>query len=146
MNPTQNPQDALKATRLVWLALMLGQVIMAVAFVAIRPSVPGSGAADTPWLLPWLPLVAVPVAIGIGLFMRSQIFKANWRGNVITPEGYIKAHLLAGAIIEAPSLLGLALMVVHQDLLLGLLPTAIALAVMAGMFPNGKPMHEPTEP
>lgn len=80
------------------------------------------------------------VALIIGHVARSQAYKAQWKGEAITPAGYIKGNSLFFTAITggAVALLGLSMAGGWPA------PTFAAAPIIIGLlifnFPNGKPM------
>ena len=77
-------------------------------------------------------------------FIRNQIYKSHWQGNVITPAGYRRGNIIFFAMIDVimfVAILGTLL----SGLLVGLLAAAGAGVVQVINYPSGGPMR-PTPP
>lgn len=133
---------ALRRLRLRWLVALMTNLPLPFIVLPITGSAwleqqPG-GAASQAMLL------AVVLGVGsvlLGLFTRNQVYKANWRGEVISPDGYVKANTLLFAAINCGAYALFVLSVVKSYPA----PTFAAAPVYAGLlafnFPNGRPMQ-----
>lgn len=134
----------LAALRLIWGALLFGEVVLAGVAIAVMLDADPADAGLAS-LLRYAAVAALVVVTPLSLFIRNQVYKANWRENVITPQGYIKANLVMLSMLEGVATAALVMVfVVGVDWLL-LSVAAAAAAVQAVNFPTGKPMR-PTEP
>ena len=100
-------------TRLLWgLAMVL---VLPMPFVAGAATATASGMA---WLeteqggaaASWnTTALTIGVALLLaGLYARNQLYKANWRGDVVTPRGYVRGNGVLFAAIAAAGLVALA--------------------------------------
>lgn len=90
--------------------------------------------------------MGLAVAIGLaallaGHFARNQAYKADWKGNVIGPAGYIKGNTLffAALTIGAIALFGLSTTGGWPAPTFAAAPIVIGLLIFN--FPNGRPMQ-----
>ena len=142
--PPPNPDqaNALKQLRLRWAIALL--INLPLPFVAL-PIVgsdwidqqPGGGAGQS---------MGLAVAIGLaallaGHFARNQAYKADWKGNVIGPAGYIKGNTLffAALTIGVIALFGLSTTGGWPAPTFAAAPIVIGLLIFN--FPNGRPMQ-----
>lgn len=141
---TFNPDQAaaLRQTRLRWVVALL--INLPLPFVAM-PIVgsewvdqqPGDAATNAMLLA-----VAIGgIALGLGHFARNQAYKADWKGDVIGPAGYIKGNTLFFAALTGGALSLFVLSIVGG----WPAPTFAAAPVIIGLlifnFPNGRPMQ-----
>lgn len=141
------PADrALMTTRLIWAAMLMGQVIFLFVIVFLwSSSASFQPSPDTAWVL-FLVTVAVLVsAVPVGYVCRQQIYKRNWVGDVITPQGYLTGNVVLLALCEGVSMLGLVATLLNGSLWPTLAPSVIAMAVQVINFPNGRAMN-PAQP
>lgn len=136
------PTSATMAARILWIGLMSGQVFFV---LALQLGFPLTGEPVLPWTASLAPVALLPVFIGLSFFLRGQTYKANWQGLAVTPQGYLKATVVCGVILEIPSFIGLVGIMLHHDRNMGLIPVGVVLLLMALSFPDGKPM-EPRGP
>lgn len=141
---TFNPEQAkaLKQIRLRWAVALV--VNLPLPFIALpivgsdwvdqQPGGVGTNAM----------LIAVVIGFGsvmLGLFARNQGYKADWKGPVIGPEGYVNGNTYFFAALTCGAI-GLFLL----SILGGWpAPTFAAAPIVIGLlifnFPNGRPMQ-----
>jgi hypothetical protein len=138
--PPLSPDKALLTARIVWGALILGVAMIGVVFTLVLPR---STAGGDPTLLVPVVFFLVLTAIPIGLFMRGQVFKKHWVGDVVTPRGYIAGNIIAWASCEGTALFSLIVAAFIPGSTLALIPGAIAFVTLVLLFPNGKAMFPP---
>ncbi len=141
-----DPSTALRSTRLRWLLTLLITSPLPFIVLPITGSdwltqQPGSSASNAM-------LLSALIAGGLlllGLFTRNQMYKANWRGEAVTPAGYLKGNtlLFAAVALAAASLMLISIVTGFPA------PTFAAAPLLVGLlifnFPTGKPM-QPTPP
>lgn len=141
--PINDPSRALLVTRIIWFALLSGQVLF-LAIIVVLWNV-GSIKADLQ-LASVLGMCAVGVlfsAVTVGLFVRNQIYKRYWVGEVVTPAGYVQGNIVFLAMCEGASFLGLIAVLFRGTFGLELIVPLLALVVQVVNFPNGKAMQPP---
>ena len=139
-------RQALMRIRVMWLALIMGQLAFAliVAFVVMsRDSIREIGVPVD--ILFYVSLATIVPAVLVGYFARNQIYKRHWVGDVISPRGYMGGNLVLLVICAAVSFFGLFVCVVGQSLWPYSIPSVAALAVQMINFPHGRPMQPPTD-
>ena len=140
LNPSQ--EKALKQIRLRWALALL--VNLPLPFIAL-PIVGGDwvdqqpGGAATNAMM-----IAVVIGFGavvLGLFARNQAYKADWKGPVIGPDGYVRGNTYFFAALTGGAV-GLFLLSVTGG---WPAPTFAAAPIVIGLlifnFPNGRPMQ-----
>lgn len=133
---------ALKQLRRRWLVALA--IALPLPFIALPitgaqwiEQAPGSGAGQTMTFATLCGLFAV----GGGLFARNQAYKAGWKGDVVSPDAYVKGNtllfiaLLAGAV----GLFVISIGTGYPAPTFAAAPVFVALLAMN--FPNGKPMR-----
>jgi hypothetical protein len=139
-----SPQMALLQMRIVWAALLIGQLIfMGVVIIFCLKS-------DSPQFEPIEFLYVTCAVICLALvmastFIRMQIYKRNWVENAVTPNGYIAGQIVALAMIEGANLMSLLVIMLNRKLDLTFVLPIVLLGVFLMSFPNGKPM-QPARP
>lgn len=134
----------LAALRMIWGALLLGQLALAAVAVVVGVG-GGSAGAGVASVLRYAAVAALVVVTPLSLFIRNQVYKANWRENAITPRGYVKANLVMLSMLGGVAVTALAMMFVTGLDWLLLSVASVAAVVQAVNFPTGKPMR-PAEP
>jgi len=137
---TASPANALVGVRVIWGGLLLGPVALLVVVVAV-----GHGSerdlGDLAMFLFGLEVAFLVVAAVVGGFARKQIYKRHWQADAITPRGYVLGNILLLTLLEAASLFGLVLTMLHGRLIPMVLPAMIAMGLHAVNFPTGGPMQ-----
>ena len=138
------PQQTLKNMRIMWFAMLMGQVLFAAVVIGLSlTSEPES--FESVKIIYMVAVVWGLMSVPISAFIRMQIYKKNWVENCVTPKGYASGMILSMAMIEGAALVSLVPILLHRTL--GptfALPVAL-IAVFAMNFPNGKAM-EPANP
>jgi len=147
-NPTQdNRQQALQVVRVIWAALLMGQIGFLCAIVVLwnaNVSLPTLSDDVLRLLLIvdfGLPIFVVPV----GYFLRSQTYKKHWQGPAVTLRGYLMGNLVLLALCEAVAIFGLVVTLMMKTLWPAVIPSVLAMAVQIINFPNGQAM-QPSDP
>lgn len=136
---------ALVQIRLLWVALVIGQVFFA-GFAAWAVGTGRSGAAaDAGRVLLIAAVCGGAVAVLSGYFVRGQVYKLHWRQQAVAPHGYLVGNLILLAMMEAVSILAIT-----GGLVGGCISTAFGVAfgplfVQLINFPDGRAML-PTAP
>jgi hypothetical protein len=136
------PQKAMQVAWTIWGVMLGGLITLLVVFVAIGK--PGEGEQIFDFFAPFV-WIALAVAFGVGSFVRNQVFKRHWVGDVVEPTGFITGNVIAWAMIEAPTMV--ALMFLFID---GIQPhiwaALVGIGLMAVQYPSGKPMFGTSNP
>lgn len=137
---------ALTRIRLLWgltLALVLPMPFVAGAVTASASGMAWVETKQSGAAASWNN-TALTIGVGLllaGLYARNQVYKANWRGDVVAPAGYVRGNGVLFAAIAAAGLVALAVGIWQG------LPTASyqGAIVLAGLlvfnFPSGRPMR-----
>lgn len=143
--PSPPPAEALLMTRIVWAALLVGQVAFGAVVAALLT---GGTIEGDPSLYPLLFYVCVALLVGavvLGYFARNQVYKAHWREHAVLPRGYMAGNLALLALMEMTSFAALVAVLVTERLLPTLLVAVISVLVQLINFPDGRAMR-PTPP
>ena len=143
------PMPKLTLLRIAWGAMLLGQLTFAAVVGALlflsgdaEGSMVDAGFAHTLFLIAvGLIIVAVPVA----LFVRNQVYKANWVGNAITPDGYFNGNIVLFAVMDGVASLALVGLFVTAGHWGFAAVAAAAILAHGANFPTGRPL-QPTPP
>jgi len=140
---TQNPKlPALAMTRLLWFAMLLGQVV----FLIIIGVVLETGGADEEAGEPMLPLTlaaaaAVIIAAPMAFVMRGQIFKMNWQGDRVTERGFVTGNTVCLAILEGAAFFALVTCLINENLIPGALIAAVAMGAFVLAYPKASALE-----
>jgi hypothetical protein len=137
-----SPAASLRVIRVIWLALLMGQIGFMFAIVVVWHGSTGFQASPEQGRLIFLITVGMLlVSVPLGYFIRSQTYKRNWQGTQITPQGYFVGNLILLAMCESVSLTGLVATLLSGRLWPTILPSVAAMAVQVVNFPNGRAMR-----
>lgn len=95
----------------------------------------------------WYPMLlyvsAVTLAGGTAMayFARSQMYKANWRGQAVTPRGYVMGNVVLLVLLNTVTLVALLAVLMIGRVMPTLLIALLALLVQCANFPHGRPMQ-----
>jgi hypothetical protein len=148
---SSSPRQALLLARIIWGAMLGGLVMLLVVAVMIGGKRAGDAEGAGQFAsLTWGVWALLAAGWGVGTFVRGQIFKRHWVGEVVTPTGFIVGSVVSWAMVEGPTMLGLVLCIAD-----GLWPhvwvVAGGIGLMVLMFPSGRVMmtsgeREPRNP
>ena len=139
-----SPKTALLNVRIVWGALLFG--VIAFMFVVIfllagdqqPPLEP-----QTSTIMFIVSLVMLATTVPVGYFVRMQVYKRSWQGDVISPAGYTTGNIILLACCEGPAFFALILVLMNGSFWPAIIPAAIAMGIMVINFPNGRAMFPP---
>ncbi len=138
-----NRRATLLIVRIIWFALVLGQVgFGVVAYLSTRS--PGAEAGQQPQLGSQMFVISLGVligAIGLGYFARNQSYKKFWQGHAVTPPGFFMGNLILFSALEGASFLSLVFAMTTGQFFPLALPAAVSLAVQVVNFPSALPMQ-----
>lgn len=140
------PASALKTLRLIWAALLMGQLSFLVVIVVLwNGGFQARGFDDTVRMMFMLSIVFLAGTITLGYFIRMQIYKSGWQGQVVSPGSYFTGNLMLLAMLEGASLFALVVTLLNGSLWPTVLPAVAAMAVQVINFPNGQALA-PAQP
>jgi len=110
-----------------------------------RGSLPGG-------LHPLRPYASAALWVSFGLlglipwsyWQRNQRYKAHWRGDLVTPMGYVQGMSAVLAATFLSAFFSYLSVLASQDLVLGAAPMLIAAGVHWANYPTGQPMRPAT--
>ena len=145
--PITDPKQALVTVRIIWAALAMGMVTFAgiVIVLAQAPAEAAAPADDADPMFFYAACAMVVMAIPMGLFVRGQIFKRGWVGDVVTPQAYTTGNIIAWACCEAPVLFALVVVLITGNIMPNVLPAAAAFVMHLILWPNGRAMFTPAK-
>jgi len=135
-----NPTQALLKSRIIWGALLLGEVIFLGVILFMRGQEGfRTGPNEMTWLLVYIAFGLAIIMIPIGSLMRRIILRRP-AGQPAQPQAYLTATIVFNALCEATALFGLVATLLHHDLFPAIIPTAIAMYVQLRNWPRGYEM------
>jgi len=141
----QKINGALLRLRIIWMAIVTGQVAFVAIVVAMirggmQPYVTGELAQS----LFYASMGVLVLGLVGGYIARMQTYKRCWEADRVTPEGFFMGNLLLYAIMEGVSIVGVVVVFLTAQLSPQIVPAAAALLVMVINFPGGGPMRDAT--
>jgi hypothetical protein len=138
--PAVSPEQSLRTLRIIWAALLLGQVVfLAIVMWLIRQ--PADRATITPDLRRTLFIIAavwLVMAVPIGYFIRWKIYdKGRGVDGSVTPGRYATGNIILFALCEGVSLFAIVGILLSRELTPFIYITLLAIAVQAVNFPTG---------
>ena len=135
-------EKALMMIRMVWAALLAGQITFLCVILVIWSSQSGfKTQPQTAQMLLYVSLGMLLTMVPVGYLLRSQIYKAHWREQAVAPMGYFMGNLLLLALCEGVALAGLVATLLDGQLLPAVLPSVAAMAIQVINWPHGLPMQ-----
>lgn len=131
---------SLFTTRIVWFALLMGQLLFAgvVLFSNSTHTTPPSGGME---VMTYIVVGMFFLFVPTGYFLRMQIYKRHWQGDVVTHQGYYVGNLILWALCDGVALFGLVVTLVQREWGLAAVVSAAAMVVQLINFPTGAPMR-----
>ncbi|MEX0885593.1 MAG: hypothetical protein WD009_04055 [Phycisphaeraceae bacterium] len=139
--PTPTPQQALTIVRIIWGALLFGQLVVAGIFIYLTLDGGFAGSPDLHPLLGYVAVAVLVVAVPVAHIARQQTYKANWRGDAVSVNGYITGTIIYLGALEGAAIVGLIAVLVTGRLAPGLIVPAVAIILQIVNFPTGKPLQ-----
>lgn len=133
------PEFALRQARLIWGALLAGQVAF-LGVAAFLLNSPANGPRDPAAARPML-FVAFALLVTLvpgGFLMRRRALARAGESGAIDPRLFLRATIAALALCEAASFAGIVTAILQGALLPGMFVTLVALAAQALQFPRAE--------
>jgi hypothetical protein len=126
-------------TRVLWLALLGGQLIAAMRLIYRAVADDSTGLSSAPPA--WISMAVALAAVALGYFLRNQTYKRAWRAQAVTPRGYLTGNGILLGLITVAAVFNLALMYVSGAMTPHIAVAIFCLVVHGVNFPHGKPMQ-----
>lgn len=142
-----DPASALKNCRIIWAALLAGMLLLAAVtgFLLVTQGGMGEEDQDVGIVMGVIGGLMLITMIPIGLYIRGQFFKKNWVDRIVTPGGYLQGNIVVFAMAEGTGLFNIVAMLIGGWWILHALILLAVVIFFIATFPDGKPMHPPTE-
>jgi hypothetical protein len=128
--------------RMVWVAMLFGQaVFLLVAALILEGDATYHTFPDVGEIIFPVSLAMLVTMVPLGYFLRSQTYKKNWVGRVVTPIGYFNGNLALFVMCEAVSMTGLVGVLLQRVFWPMVLPSVLVMAVQVINFPTGSAMR-----
>jgi len=139
-NPAVTPQQSLRTLRIIWAALLTGQVVFLVIVMWLIRQ-PAQRATITPELRRTLFIIAAAslvMAVPIGYFIRRKSYdKGRGPDGAVAPPGYATGNIVLYALCEGVSLFAIVGILLSRQVTPFIYITLLAVAVQAVNFPTG---------
>jgi len=132
-------------TRVIWFAMLVTPIVMTSVALAMRPGHAATAQPSMP-IMSYVCMAQLATLLPLGLFIRNQVYKANWRGDVVTPHGYMRGNLILMAMLEGTSMFAVVVIMMGEPVAIPLAVAFLAMAIHVVNFPNGKPMLPHKDP
>lgn len=145
-NKLNEPDEALKTLRIIWAAITFGLVATAAVIVAITMNDPDPGPVAFGGIrVGMIALTALVVLMGVGYFIRLQVYKRGWDVHHVKPQAYVQGNIILFAMLEAVGFLSVILGGFVGDRFACFAIATAAFIALILNFPNGGPLR-PAEP
>jgi hypothetical protein len=132
-NLPRNPKQALITVRIIWAALLLGQIVFLAVILTIRQK-----SADRPRPEPMLGYVAIAMALAavpMAFVLRKASYgRADEQGHIPVSK-FVTGNILFLAMLEGASFFGLVVFFLGDPI--GIVASAGLMAVQLVNFPRG---------
>jgi hypothetical protein len=145
-NPFEpDPRRTLAVLRVLWAMLLVGQLLLGVVGYYFMVHSKGQPISESlTWKLFGLNSALLVFNILLASFLRNQIYKRFWQGNIVAPSGYFIANVLMFGLLESVVILSVIIAILSKAFVPAIAPGVVALAVYLVNFPHGGPLFEAT--
>jgi hypothetical protein len=141
--PAPTPEQSLRTLRIIWAALLLGQVVFLVIVMWLIRQ-PAERSTITPELRRTLFILAAAwlvLAVPIGYLIRWKTYeKGRAPDGSVSPGGYATGNIILLALCEGVSLFAIVGILLSRQVTPFMYITLLAIAVQAVNFPTGGPL------
>ena len=141
--PTASPEQSVRTLRIIWAALLLGQLVFLVIVMWLIRQ-PADRATITPELRRTLFIIAAAwlvMAVPLGYFIRLKTYeKGRGSDGAVAPGSYATGNIILFALCEGVSLLAIVGILLSRQVTPFVYITLLAVAVQAVNFPTGAPL------
>ena len=144
---TVPPRRALMMIRIIWFALIFGQIaFLGVLALIILPNQRGPRPQPMP-ILVWVNVGMLVTIVPAMFVIRAAIFRrGEVAGSGIRASAYSTGNIVFWAACEGVSMFGLVIAMINGSLWPTLVIVVIALSLQAITFPVGGQLYIPTAP
>lgn len=142
-NPQLSTDQRLVTLRIIWFAMLMGEVIFLLIVLMLIQTRPGTPAdPDVTRLLLYIGIGLVVTAVPMGYLIRSRIYEMGRQTDgTVDPARYVTGNIVLLAMCEGPAFLGLVNILLSRQIMPSLMIVIIAMAVQAINFPTGGPLR-----
>jgi hypothetical protein len=129
----QNPKQALMVVRIIWAAMLIGQIVFLGVILAIRQN--SAEKPQTPPILGYISVVMALAAVPTAFILRKAAYGRPDQQGLIPVGKYSTGNILFLAMLEGTALLGLVAFFLGNTI--GIVASAGLMAVQLANFPCG---------
>jgi cytochrome bd-type quinol oxidase subunit 2 len=137
------PEAAVKVMRIIWAALIAGQVVFLIVVIAMLSAGQNTPQPDLGRLLFYVALGMMVLCVGVAHVLRAQVFKQARAasGGKLPPARWFTGMILFNALLEGPSLFGIVTILIGGSVFPNVVVSIVPLAVQLANFPTGSAME-----
>ena len=140
-SPAITPERALLTARIIWGALLMGQLIFLVVVLSIGPRFPEPN-ANASRILFYVAAAMLVTLVPVAYVLRGVIYSRGRKDGVVAPQAYLTGNILFLALCEAVGMAGLAFGLLNRGSGPNMVIAVAAMAVQAINFPTGRAMRD----
>jgi hypothetical protein len=144
MEPNQDPRKTLITLRIIWAALLLGQLTYLGVSMFIAGTMPQRDASMAQ-ILWYVTIGSLIVILPAAYLLRLTIYSKGRKGDAITPQAYATGNILFWAMCEGIAMLAITTSMLNRHQGAYLMVAMIAFAVQVVNYPTGKLMRPPDD-
>src|SRR5437773_10245860 len=148
MNDPQTSSNPLGVARVIWGALLLGEIIFLIVIVKVMwPQQTGRAPVIGPWplFLFYIALALLLVLTPVAFFMRMMIFqRGRDERNLLRPQAYVTGTILFLALLEGAAFFGLVNLMLSRTIWPHAIVPGVAMILQALSFPVGSDVATPS--
>ena len=145
------PAQALLTVRILWAAMIAGQLIFAVVALVLIRTPDAAARPELGRTLSYVGVAAFCVAVPLGLQLRARVYRLGTATEAsqpgpVPPTAYVQGNVLHLALCEGAGFIGLVAVLLGGKIWPAAIVPALALAVQVLNFPTGRAMRDPASP
>lgn len=129
---TAIPRQVMLQARVIWAAMLIGQVVFGVVVYVMSQQAPRRAAVNAQVLL-YAAIAIVATMMPVVVVLRARLLKD---GEAISPAAYVKANILSLAICEGQTFALLVMCMVSGQMMPMLALAAVPGLAFVAMFPR----------
>ena len=134
------PAGTLLVTRIIWAALLMGQVIFLVIVLTIGPRF-SEPDPELMQILLYVLMAMLVAMVPIAYIVRGVIYNKGRRDGIVQPPAYATGNILFLAMCEGVGFAGLTFALLNRGGGPHLIVALVAMAVQVVNFPTGRAMR-----
>ena len=141
VEPNQTPGQRLSALRIIWGALLIGQIIYLLITLSISKTM-SPPPVGQPQLFLYIAVGMLAVLVPTGFALRAAIYRQGRRpGGLIAPANYATGNIIFWAMCEGVGFAAITFGLINRAEGGHLFVAVIAMAILLANFPSGGAMR-----